>query len=201
VPVSAAPFLLIAALTVAMIGFVAVVIHLCFTRDDRAAMAAAFAVGFVLMPFTALAGDGTTVDLSPLLVTVVGTVGTAITAIVGILARALVRSIERRTGLEVDAHTRDYLEKALDRAISYGTAKAEAFVAKQAEPIDLHNTTVALAAQYALDRVPGALKHFGIDDISLHNMVEARLLMLVDKNVMPPAESAVLDATAPAQGV
>lgn len=71
-----------------------------------------------------------------------------------------------------DDRVRAYLEKALLLAIDYGKSRLE-----QGGPLtfQVKSQIVAAAANYAVEHVPGALKHFGVDQEGLRRMLAARL--------------------------
>lgn len=170
-----AAFLLLLALA-AFVGFAALVSLRRFGEEAALAIVVALLLCLASLPAWADAPSGaTTVDFTPLIATGV-TLLSGIVAMLGRTAvRALVAYLEHKTRMELDAHTRDYLDAALVRAIDWGTSRAEQALGAGAPTVDLRNAAVAQAAQYALERVPDALEHFGIDGDGLKAMVEARL--------------------------
>lgn len=170
------------------------------------------AAGIGLMTVVAPAFAGTdaaavtTIDLSGLVQALVSGAATVLTGLGSWALLALRTYIRHKTGIEIDAATRAYLDHALNNAVSWGAARAErALIGKDGvTDIDLHNATVAAAAQYALDRVPDALAHFGVTPAALETMIEARLATL-----LPPSSALdlvghagpELDFTGPARAV
>lgn len=71
-----------------------------------------------------------------------------------------------------DDRVRAYLEKALLLGIDYGKSRLE-----RGTPLTLQvkSQIVATAATYAVEHVPAALKHFGVDKDGLTRMLAARL--------------------------
>jgi hypothetical protein len=131
-----------------------------------------------LAPLPALAdaaGVNTAVDLS----TVASGAITALSAAALWLGRAAINALigylAQRTKLDLDDHTRAYLDQALERAVQYAQSSAERLVGPAASAIDVHNAVVAHAVNYAVDRVPDALAHFGLTPEALTGMVEARI--------------------------
>lgn len=115
--------------------------------------------------------DGFTIDLTPLIDPIV----TMLAAIVTVLAGYLVRVVAARLGVErqyADQAVRDYLEPGLATAIEYARARIKA-----AGPITIETreALVATAAGYAIRHFPDALKHFGINEAALREIIEARL--------------------------
>ena len=74
--------------------------------------------------------------------------------------------------LSRDDIVRKYLEKALMLALDYGKSRLD-----QGTPltVSVKSKIVADAATYAVEHVPGALKHFGVDADGLKRMLAARL--------------------------
>lgn len=74
-------------------------------------------------------------------------------------------------GLLSDDVVRGYLEKALLN----GIALAKAEVAKQKLTADIDNAVVVLVLGYLRQNVPDALKHFGLTEAKVAELVKARL--------------------------
>lgn len=126
----------------------------------------------------AFAGDGasaTAIDFGPVILSILGLVGAAITALGGVGLRAFTAYLDRKIGLQIDTETRDYLDRAIFNAVGYAQRKIASLPSVEYASIDVGNATVATAATYLLDRVPDALAHFGITEASLRQMIEARL--------------------------
>lgn len=168
---SLAVFLLAAAVVYALVTW--------GVRLGSWAIAFALAASLYLAPGIAMAAEGgTTIDLTPIVAAVTTALATVATVIGRAAVRALVDYLEQKTRLELDAHTREYLDRALERAVSYGVVQAERLAADTAPAVDLHNAAIAAGVQYAVSRVPDALRHFGITDDRLRDMVEARMQQL-----------------------
>jgi hypothetical protein len=131
-----------------------------------------------LAPLPALAdaaGVNTAVDLSTLASGVIAALGATALWVGRAVTSALIGYLAQKTKLELDDHTRAYLDQALERAVQYAQSSAERLVGPAASAIDVHNAVVAHAVNYAVDRVPDALAHFGLTPEALTGMVEARI--------------------------
>jgi len=91
----------------------------------------------------------------------------ALAVLTGLAAR-----LYRWLGIREDDAVRAYLDQALGRAVAYGLAQARG--ASGLPPLSA-DPVVAAAVRYAQDRVPDALRRFGIDEPGLAEMVRARL--------------------------
>lgn len=78
-------------------------------------------------------------------------------------------------GLLSDDVVRGYLEKALLN----GIALARAEVAKQKLTADIDNAVVVFVLGYLRQNVPDALKHFGLTEAKVAELVKARLVAVV----------------------
>lgn len=84
--------------------------------------------------------------------------------------------------LRADSEVRGYLNEALAKAVEFGLAEARRQLISQGALIEapaarevLVDRAVEIAERYAKDRVPDALKRFGIRDGGLDKMIRARL--------------------------
>lgn len=110
------------------------------------------------------------IDLGPLL-SVLATLALAALGAAGTWLAARVASWLK---LNEDSQVRGYLEAALDNAVTYGRNVADARL-KDGLAINVHSTVVAEAANYAIARVPDALKRFGLDEAGVRSLILARL--------------------------
>lgn len=178
----------------ALAGGMALLLH----PDDRPrhlvgglVLLAGGGIGLMTVVAPAFAADApaavTTIDLSALVSALVSAAATVLTGLGSWALLALRAYVARRTGLETDAATREYLDRALNHAVSWGAARAERALAGKdgVTDLDLHNATLAAAAQYALDLVPDALAHFGVTAGALETMLEARLATLLPPSFVP----------------
>jgi len=114
----------------------------------------------------------TVVDMSSLGAQLVQVLGAALLA----AGLWLIRLLQAKLKLDADAAVRVYLETALRNGIAYGVVRAEERMRSSgAAAIDFRSDVVAVAAQYVNDKVPDALKRFGIDIDHLDEMILARL--------------------------
>lgn len=111
------------------------------------------------------------IDFGPILV---DAVIPALSAVLLALGSVAIRWLSKRLKLAADAEVRRYLEAALEHGVSYGAAKATE-LAQDGGKVAVRNAAVARAAQYVLDHVPDALRHFDITPERLEQMIEARL--------------------------
>lgn len=103
----------------------------------------------------------------------------AIDAVLAALAALLLAlgtfAIQRLLGwlkLSQDEKVRAYLEDALQNGIAFARARVSS---RAVGSIDVKSAVVAEAANYAIARVPDALKRFGIDQDGVRDLVQARL--------------------------
>ena len=93
---------------------------------------------------------------------------------------ALMR-LSKWLGLKEDGEVRGYLLDALNLAVDAGRRRLELAIAgappSQVEA--LRAQVIGEAASYVATKVPDALKHLGIDDVGLRDMVRIRLQALL----------------------
>ncbi|NBN63093.1 inadl protein [Pannonibacter tanglangensis] len=120
------------------------------------------------------ASASTVVDLSPVAVPLIEIGITLLGAALLWLLRRLIGVIEQRTGMQLDEQMRRRLQDALYYAVEYARARV-AGAASGPVTVDVRSAMAAEAARYAMQAVPQALSHFGIDRARLIEMIEARL--------------------------
>lgn len=125
-----------------------------------------------------------TVDLTPIVTTALE----FIAVVFGAAATWALRLLMRKLRLSADNEVRLYLEAALQAGLGAGLAKARN-MATDTPKIELKSAVVAEAANYAIARVPDALKRFGLTDDAVREMVLARLERAagVDPTPVPPS--------------
>ena len=69
---------------------------------------------------------------------------------------------------------RVYLNDAIDRGIGYATEQARRKSA-DFDHVEVRSAAAAEAANYVIQRVPDAVKRFGLGPVDIRRMVEARL--------------------------
>jgi len=153
----------------------------------------------LVAPVFAFADDGTVsgtaINLNSIVETVIGLAAVALAAAGHIAVSALKGFLQNKTGIDLDSAVRNYLDPAIDKAVAYGQLRATQLVANNAT-IDVHNVTIAHAANYLLTMVPDALSHFGISDTTLKQMIEARLSSWLGVSIDPPASVPTADPAA-----
>ncbi|MCH7870678.1 MAG: hypothetical protein IID33_03160 [Planctomycetes bacterium] len=110
------------------------------------------------------------IDLTPVLGIVIDLLAAALMTLGG---WALAK-LGRKFGLEADDQVRIYLGEALAGGIGWAKEQAR----KRSEDIahiEVRSKLVAEAANYVIERVPDALKRFGLDRERIEKLVEARL--------------------------
>lgn len=114
------------------------------------------------------------IDLQPVAGDLFTIASAGLAAIGAWLLGGILVLLRQRYKLEVDDKVRAYLDEALYTAITWALAKAKDRVADIKNP-HVKNQMLADAANYALARVPDAIKHFKITPEGLKEMIEARL--------------------------
>ena len=121
-------------------------------------------------PVPAFAGDGTTVDLAPVITPFVE----ALFGVVAGLAGWAIRHLTIWLKLKQDSEVRAYLEDAVYAGINVARAKAgEALAGKLT--VDVKLALAAEVGEYLIDRVPDALARFGLTGEALKAYVLGRL--------------------------
>lgn len=112
----------------------------------------------------------TTIQLAPL----VDTAASLLAALLLGLGAWLIQRVAAWLKLAEDDKVRLYLEEALHNAIAFARNKAIQ-QGQRIDEIEVRSQVVANAANYAIARVPDALKRFGIDEDGVRDLVLARL--------------------------
>ncbi len=143
---------------------------------------AALLLATIFAPFAFAADDAVTytIDTGSIAVTIVTTIAAVIAYFIRKALNSVVGYVEQKTQLEFDAQTRAYFDTALDNAVHWGTREAAGYVAGKVPDIETKNKILADAANYLLERVPGAVEHFGLTPADLEKMLEARLVKKAD---------------------
>jgi len=124
------------------------------------------------------------IDLAPLIEPLIMILGTAL-SVIGLWA---IRWLGTKNKVLADTEVRNYLQTALLQGLGLGIERTREFV-KERGTVAVRSALVAEAAQYVLAQVPGALRHFKIDEVGVKRMLEARL-PLIDPPTMAAGESA-----------
>lgn len=150
------------------IRIAAIAVALCLTG---AAGAEVISIGAAVAAQAATDG---TVDLGPLASAAIEIVAPiAITALSGLLTWVLAR-IGKRAGLEIEEKHSAALKGALEWGVRHA---ADAFDdrAKRGIPVPVKSQAIEAAADYVLESVPDALRHFGYDRERVKRMVGTRM--------------------------
>jgi len=137
-------------------------------------IAALVALTLIGAASTAQAATDGVVDLGPVASVAIEVVAPVLITLLGGLASLALARISKSTGLKIDADHRAAIDQALRKAATYAVGRLDDR-AKGGIPIAVKSEAIEIAADYALNSVPDALKHFGIGTDRLKSMVEARL--------------------------
>ncbi len=132
------------------------------------------------------AAASTSIDFQSVATLVLAALAAAVAAIARVGVKALTGYLETKTGIELDASTRAYLNTALDSAVGWATLKASERLGRQPISIDVKSAVVADAANYLLDRVPDALAHFSLTNADVEQLIEARLTGMFNVDAPEP---------------
>ena len=119
---------------------------------------------------TAWAADGTTVTLAPLVDELLSGLATA--ALAGLLW--LINRAAEWLKLRSDSEVRRYLEQAAYAGIALARSKASGALDGRLS-IDVKSAMAAEVGQYLVDRVPAALRRFGLTGDALSDYILARI--------------------------
>lgn len=89
----------------------------------------------------------------------------------GTVGSFVLTKVASRFNVEID----DNMNKRINEAIEFGLKNALEKVGKERFTVSHKNEIVTAAANYAIQGVPKALNHFGIDEARVRELVEARL--------------------------
>jgi hypothetical protein len=98
-------------------------------------------------------------------------------------------------GLKVNAQQQQVVDQGLNMAINYASLKVEGFIPGKVN-VDVHNSAVATAANYAMQHIPDALAWFGVTDkAALVSMIEARIGVMAGPTatITPPGTPPIID--------
>jgi hypothetical protein len=147
----------------------------------------------ILLPGLAAAADASTsIDLAPILVQYVLPFAFSVLAMVGSLALLWLR---KRLGMAADDQNAGKLEDAMRNGLAFAQSQLQATVAAGGPMnLQLKNQILSIAAKYAADHVPDAMKALSVGEDLLKQKLEARLSL----NTTPPDQSMAVP-TPPAQ--
>lgn len=110
------------------------------------------------------------IDIAPLLLELLS----ALAAVLLAAGTWAIKRLATKFGLENDAKIRSYLEDALVSGIEFGKKKVEKAI-EGMDDVQIKDKVVAEAASYVVKGVPDALRHFGVTEERLKEMLLARL--------------------------
>lgn len=120
---------------------------------------------------------GTSVDMGPLASLAIEYLApVALTLLTGLAAWAF-KLFRQKTGWQIDGQVGMIVDIGLQKGVDFAAAQLKDRAAGGI-PIAFKNSAIAIAANYAIEKLPGALRHFGITDSTdarLAEMIEARL--------------------------
>lgn len=128
-----------------------------------------------------------TIDFAPFANILLQAAGVVLMALASVAAAYIAQHFKH---LNQDVVKAGFLDAA-DRAVSYATAKVGDAEAAGQLKVSVKSDTVAAAANYLLQGVPGAIKTLGIDQAGLERVVEAKMAQAAGVAVPPPAVALV----------
>jgi hypothetical protein len=154
----------------------------------------------ILLPGLAAAADSssTITDIAPLLNQIVFP---AVISLLGILGGYVLLWVKKRMGMAADDQNAGKLEDAMKFGLAFAQSQLQAQASGPLN-IDLKSPILTVAAKYAMDHAPDAMKALGVGEDLLRQKLEARLSLNTtppEKSVAvptPPAPSAPAVATA-----
>jgi hypothetical protein len=168
--------LLVAWLAGPMAGALFAALMLVGLWGPRAAIVLLFVPGF------AWADSATSFDVSPF---VTQYVLPFVFSLLGLLGLWLLNLLKTRLGLANDAQLSGTLEQAMTNGLAFAQSRLQAKIGAGPLPVDVKSEAVKLAAQYAIDHVPGTMKSLGITPELVAEKIEARLSL----NTTPSTQS------------
>ena len=124
--------------------------------------------------------ESSTIDLWPILEPVLVALGVALSTVLTWGVGRILSRLGQKFDIELDAGHRETLERAINRAVEFGTDKVRESVSTKTR-FETRSQIVATAFGYLAPKVPDALKRFGIDVNSvegraaLADLIESRL--------------------------
>lgn len=129
-----------------------------------------------------------TVDLQPLITSLVGLAALAITTI-GTLA---VKRIADYVGIKISDQKMKLLDSVLSKAVASGAMQANDIIAAKGwDHPEVHNAVIAKAMNYAIEKFPDALTMAGLDptDPATAGHLESALQRILPTAIAPVAAS------------
>ncbi|NDW04056.1 hypothetical protein [Jiella pacifica] len=127
------------------------------------------------------------VDLGPIAGALIEILAPMALALLSALAAWAFALFRKKTGWQIDGEVGKIVDQGLGKAVDYAAEKLKDRAAGGI-PIALKNEAISIAAGYAAQKLPGALKHFGITDQGDHRLAEMIEARLTDWLVDPETE-------------
>lgn len=106
----------------------------------------------------------------------------------------------KKLGVDRDTELGKIIENSIQRGLSLAANEAKKVAANRLGKVDLHSPVIAGATTYVIQSAPDALKHFGITEERLMEMIMARAVERTDipttHTVTPLAENPGKDVPA-----
>lgn len=132
------------------------------------------------------------IDLGPIAGAMIEILAPAALAVLSALAAWAFALFRKKTGWQIDGEVGKIVDQGLAKAVDFAASQLHARASKGI-PIAFKHRAIEVAAGYAVEKLPGALKHFGItsaDDSRLAEMIEARLVDWLADPEREPLEAA-----------
>lgn len=145
--------------------------------------------GAVLWPVYALAQDasGTTINAGSLFSDVRGTIETVLGVVVFGVLGLLSALVKKNLGLSIDGKMRDTLQSAAMNGVHLGLDKVQSYA--DTKNFDVKSKIIADGIGYIRQYAPQAVKHFGLGEEQLADIVKAQLAKLQPAEVTAVAKA------------
>lgn len=145
-----------------------------FIRSIFAAAVLVMSAAIVLVAAPAVAQEaGTTVSLAPFVDAVSPLLAQVIAALIAAGIGWIGYKLNKALGINIEAKHREALQSALMNGVYKGLHYAEEAAGKVT--IDVRSEVVAEGIRYVQRSVPDAIKHFGLTDERIRDLIEAKL--------------------------
>ena len=145
-------------------------------------------------PTLAADGAATTVPVTDILTALVALGGGVALAVIRPVAAAACVWFETHTRIRLDESQRALLDSLCYRGIEFAMGDLDQRITASRPGLNVHNTTIASAADYVLAHAPEAAAHFGLDRDAIIRMITARFTVAA----APPANGEPGPAIVPA---
>lgn len=114
--------------------------------------------------------EGNIVDLGPVL----GYLIQIIAAALVVVAMWAVKRLGGKLGLDIDARQREVIYTAIEGAVGWGAMQAR-LKGENLAKVNVKNELIHVAADYLVQRVPDAIRHFKLSPADVEQLVASRL--------------------------